>query len=141
MVRLSVVYLVVGTLLIAAWQLVDSLSFLQGRLEDARAVQPEHRSIAPALYLDMSRDFVLRARDLLDEDATYAVVTGPNVGVSSELVLPAVGGFMPYALLPRRQVPREDAEWLLCYGCEPSILRGASVGWAADGLAIVRVRE
>jgi hypothetical protein len=139
-IRLAVAYAVVGALLVAAWQLTDSLSFVDGRVDDARAVQPEHRPIAPALYLDISREFVLQARDLLDEDVTYAVVTGPNVQVSNDLVLAAVGGFMPYALLPRRQVRREDAEWLLCYGCDRTLTQAGSVGWESGGMAIVRMR-
>ena len=132
--RLGVGYVAAAALLFGAWYMFDSLSYLEGRVEEARSIRLEHRSIAPAIYLDISREFVLEAREWLDPDTTYAVLTGPNVQVSNDLVLGVVPGFMPYALLPRRQVQPAKAEWVLCYGCDRSALPNrVRMVWEGEG--------
>jgi hypothetical protein len=142
-IRLTVVYVAAVTLFFALWRVPVVSSHLDDRVDEARSIQPEYRSIVPALHLDISRDFVLEARDRVEYGSTYAVLTGSKVAVSNDLVLGAVGGFMPFVLLPRRQVAPDEADWLLCYGCDRSTLPQESrVVWEVEGggLAIAQRR-
>jgi hypothetical protein len=57
------------------------------------------------------------ARALIPPDGSYRVVPGPNVVGATELTEPYIDQFARYFLMPRR--PSPDAEWLICYGCDP----------------------
>lgn len=64
----------------------------------------------------------MAARRLLPSSARYAVLTGPEVRVSTPVTLVSVPTYSRFWLLPRREVPLRDAGWLLCFGCDESRL-------------------
>lgn len=101
------------------------------------------RQLRGAYATDVSREFVLAAIDLLPADARYAVETGGATGVSTPVTLLAVGGYSQFRLLPRRKVSVEEAQWLLCYGCDEARHAGRfTPHWrGAPGLAILRERR
>ena len=100
------------------------------------------RTLRGAIATDMSRGFVTAARDLLPAGATFAVETGDKVVVSTPVSLYAARGYSQFQLLPRRLVPPESAQWLLCYGCDQAAYASRfEVVWDAEpGLAIMRAR-
>ena len=128
----------------ALWQAPDAFHTASA---DARALERESaadRSLSGALSTDISRDFLLRAEQLLPSNAVYAVVTGPKVEVSTPVTLAAVGPFANYWLLPRVQVADpKQAQWILSYGGDlPSIgLEYAQVVEVSPGLAIAEVKH
>ena len=97
-----------------------------------------------AYGVDISREFLDAALRLLPRDATYAVVTGPNVQVSTPITLSALAPYAQSLLLPRRQRAFFDAdtEYVLCYGCDLGQQQGGGpiqVLWNGEpGLAIAR---
>jgi hypothetical protein len=97
-----------------------------------------------AYGVDISREFLSAALRLLPPDATYAVVTGPNVQVSTPITLSALAPYAQSLLLPRRQRPFFDSEteYVLCYGCDLAEQEAGGpiqVLWDGEpGLAIAR---
>lgn len=81
------------------------------------------RELAGAHGVDISRTYLLAARRLLPPSAHYAVLTGPEVHVSTPITLVSVPTFSRFWLLPRRQVSLRTAGWLLCFGCDDARLR------------------
>jgi hypothetical protein len=81
------------------------------------------RELAGAHGVDISRTYLLAARRLLPRSARYSVLTGPEVHVSTPITLVSVPTYSRFWLLPRREVPVRDADWLLCFGCNDSRLR------------------
>jgi hypothetical protein len=102
-----------------------SLDYLDRQLGGGNSVLPD-QAIA------------LEARGLIPERGSFAVAVGPRRPGWSELAVPAViDPFMRYFLLPRR--PRDDAPWVLCFGCDRSAYPGARTVWEDDeGLSILR---
>jgi hypothetical protein len=101
------------------------------------------RQLRGAVATDISREFVRATIDLLPADARYAVETGDAAGTSTPVTLLAVGGYSQFQLLPRRKVRVEEAQWLLCYGCDEARHAGRfTPHWrGAPGLAILRERR
>lgn len=105
---------------------------------------PQERRLVSAYGVDISRSFLAAALRLLPRDATYAVVTGPNVEVSTPITLTALAPYAQSLLLPRRQNPFFDAntEYVLCYGCDFAAQQASGplqVLWDGEpGLAIAR---
>lgn len=101
------------------------------------------RQLRGATATDVSREFVSAAIDLLPPDARYAVETGDATAVSTPVTLLAVGGYSQFQLLPRRKVRVEEAQWLLCYGCDEARHAGHfTPHWRGPpGLAILRERR
>jgi hypothetical protein len=83
-----------------------------------------HRILAAADSLDIDNDFVTAAPSVLPPDASYAVLLppSPEVAASSygigQITLDGLPGFLQYLLLPRRQVPPDQAQYVLCYACD-----------------------
>lgn len=80
------------------------------------------RKLAGAHGVDISRTYLVAAKRLLPRSARYAVLTGPEVHVSTPITLVSVPTYSRFWLLPRRQVPLREAGWLLCFGCDASRL-------------------
>ncbi len=55
---------------------------------------------------------------IIEPDETFAVVTGDLEAVSNDVVLDSVGPFARFWLMPRREVPLAEADWVICYGCD-----------------------
>jgi hypothetical protein len=118
--RVAAYALVGATLLLVALEVAPAWNRVHDAAARNEAFTPDQRRIVSAYGLDISREFVLAAMRLLPEDATYAVVTGDNVQVSTPLSLSALPPYARFLLLPRRQLPffTQDAQYLLCYGCD-----------------------
>lgn len=126
-----------------AYGFFTAFSDFSTRADGNRRQTPIERQLRGASATDISREFVLAAIDFLPKNARYAVETGDAAGVSSPVTLLAVGGYSQFQLLPRRKVRVEEAQWLLCYGCDEA--RHAdrfTPHWRGEpGLAILRERR
>ena len=111
-----------------------------GRAAANRDQTATQRMLSAAIATDMSRGFVLAARDLVPAGATFAVETGDKVVVSTPVSIYAVRGYSQFQLLPRRLVSSAEAQWLLCYGCDQTAFASRfEVVWDAEpGLAIMK---
>lgn len=113
-----------------------------GALEAQSALE---RELVGARRVDVDTRVLVEARRFMPEDATYAVVTGPNVRVSGPATLPAVAPFAGYWLLPRRRLPyvTPAADWVLSYGGDLRTLEVeyARVVHVAPGIALAEVRR
>ncbi len=100
---------------------------------------PEARLLAAAYSIDISRNFLLAARELIAENESYVIEAGPNVSVSTPVTLIGLRAYTGYWLLPRREEP--SPVWLLCYGCDLGPWRDRiEIRWDAEpGLAIARI--
>jgi hypothetical protein len=84
------------------------------------------RLLVAADSIDVDNDFVVAALAVLPADAHYAVILPPNPEIAASsynigaLTLSALPGYMQFVLLPRRQVPPENAQFILCYACDTS---------------------
>jgi hypothetical protein len=125
--RLAAAALVGALLLMVATEVKNGFVRVTDAAARNEAFTPSERQLVSAYGLDISRDFLAAAISLLPRDATYAVVTGPNVQISTPLTLSAVAPYAQSLLLPRRQRPFFDAEteYLLCYGCDVDAQQGA----------------
>jgi hypothetical protein len=81
------------------------------------------------------------ARALIPKSDSYKVVVDPGYDDGSDLTVQYVDSYYRYFLMPRR--PTEDAQWLVCYGCDlDSFGSRAHVVWEGDAdVSIVRVSE
>lgn len=81
------------------------------------------------------------ARALIPPEGSYRIVPGPNVEGATELTEPYIDQFARSFLMPRRPTP--DAEWILCYGCDPALLEQlADVVWdGGGGISIHRTQS
>jgi hypothetical protein len=95
---------------------------IDGKLRDNGTTALGDRELAGAHGVDISRTYLVAAKRLLPRSARYAVLTGPEVHVSTPITLVSVPTYSRFWLLPRRQVPLPEAGWLLCFGCDESRL-------------------
>lgn len=86
------------------------------RLE--RATPRLERELAGAHAVDLDRWVMIEARRIIEPDETFAVVTGNLEPVSNDVVLDSVAPFARFWLMPRREVPLAEADWVICYGCD-----------------------
>ena len=89
-----------------------------------------------SIVVDKRPLYELRA--LVPPDGSYRVVPGPNVAGATELTEPYVDQFARSFLMPRR--PSPEAEWILCYGCDPATLEQPTepVWEGGNGISIHR---
>jgi hypothetical protein len=115
---------------------------------DAYIVDPVGRSLTSGDILGISRDLQAEALTKIPPGSAYALLlpdeqsasAGYGIGpVAYETVRP----WLDYLLLPSRQVPAEQARYVICWGCDTS-------GWDHrttwlygndEGVAIGRVRR
>jgi hypothetical protein len=142
--RVVAVTLVALTLLLVVVQVVPGFDRVHDAAARNEGFTPQERQLVSAYGVDISREFLAAALRLLPRDATYAVVTGPNVQVSTPITLSALPPYAQSLLLPRRRHAFFDAdtEYLLCYGCDLGQQEGAGpleVLWDGEpGLVIAR---
>jgi len=76
------------------------------------------------------------AQALIPVHATYRLLTGSGVTEPTSLTLPFVESWFRYFLMPRR--PADDANWIICYGCDISQFGGKYIArWQDDrGISI-----
>ncbi len=140
--RCAVALVTAAALVVLIVEFGGAYDDLDGRAVANRGQTSAQRLLSGAIATDMSRGFVLAARDLVPPGATFAVETGDKVVVSTPVSLYAVVGYTQFQLLPRRRVAAPVAEWLLCYGCDQGAFAARfEVVWDAEpGMAIMRAR-
>ena len=130
------VALVVGVALVTALvRYPTAFRELNNRAAHNAAQAEAERSLEILDRLGVSRSFV-QASLRLPVDATYAVETGA-AGGTPPLAQSALPGYLQNLLLPRRLLP-EQADWVLCYGCDATKLRGHVVWREGNGVIVRR---
>ena len=123
---------------VAAWEYTGSFRALNNRAAHNASQTERDRRLEIVRTLGIDERFVDAALQL-PSDTTYVVATGPAAPAATPLAYSALPGYLENLLLPRT-VSRDDAEWLLCYGCElpPA---GLDVVWRANGMVVGRLRR
>ena len=125
-------------LALALTEYIDAFRALNNRAAHNASQSERDRSLEIARTLGIDIRFVDEALRL-PADATYVVATGPAAPAKTPLAYSALAGYLENLLLPRT-ISRDDAEWLLCYGCElPS--GGFDVAWRSGGMVVARLRR
>ena len=115
--RLAGIAAVVVVVAVVAWRAPAALRSVERQASDLAAMRVEQRDLLGARAADVDTRLFVEARRRIPTNATYAVVTGPNVEVSIPSTRDAVAPFSRYYLLPRRQVPYPaSADWVLSFG-------------------------
>ena len=115
--RLALLIAVVAAL-VAATELPFAFSEQLDRLRLERTTPRLERELAGAHAVDLDRQVMIEARRIIEPDETFAVVTGDREAVSNDVVLDSVAPFARFWLMPRREVPLAEADWVICYGCD-----------------------
>jgi hypothetical protein len=118
--------------------LVRAVDQLDDTASTNAAMNFDDREFGGGNSLVVDKRALYEARSLIPEDGRYRVIAGPGVEGATDLTEPYIDQFVRYFLMPRRPAP--DAEWILCYGCDPSGLdRPADVVWDnGAGISILR---
>jgi hypothetical protein len=97
------------------------------------------REVAGGNGLVADQTALYEARARIPENETYHVVVGADYEGGSDLTVPYVDSYYRYFLMPRR--PAEDAQWLICYGCDlERYVSRNEVVWESDkGISIARL--
>lgn len=102
---------------VVAWRTPQALRGVTDQARDLSAVPVAQRELLGARSVDLDTRIFVEARRRIALGETYAVVTGPDVEVSSSSTRHAVAPFARYYLLPRRQTPEPSAaDWILSFG-------------------------
>ena len=128
----------------ALWHFPGAFLTVSRDAGDLRSASALERELMGARGFDVDTRVFVEARRLIPEDATYAVLTGPDVQVSTPTTLPAVAPFAAYWLLPRRQLPfPSEADWVVSYGGDIRTLglEYARVVEVASGIAVAEIRR
>ena len=138
-VRGGVVACVCTAVVFGVVYLVRAVDRLDEAADVNAAANYDDREFAGGNSLVVDKRALYQARALIPEDGLYRVVAGPRVEGATELTEPYIDQYARYFLMPRR--PSADAEWILCYGCDPADLdRPAEVVWEnGGGISILRV--
>jgi hypothetical protein len=130
--------LAVVALLAAAKQLPSSLRATQSRVKANAGLSSVQRELAPAREWGINEELVLRAAEILPQDAVFTTVGG-RLARSTGAPF-----FYAYWLLPRRHTADLSAsDWIVSWGADPSRL-GVRVDVVADlggGAEILRVKR
>lgn len=102
------------------------------------AANYDDREFGGGNSLVVDKRALYEARALIPPDGSYRIVPGPNVEGATELTEPYIDQFARSFLMPRR--PSADADWILCYGCDPATLeRPGEIVWdSGGGISILR---
>ena len=97
----------------------DAFRAADAKTDDLGTLSRLDRELYPARAVDIDVDSLLAAREVIPPTATYAVLPGRRVTVSTPVTWVALPQFTGYWLLPRRQSadPRR-ADWIFAYGGE-----------------------
>lgn len=133
-----VLYLVVA-LSVGAVYYVKSLSQLGDAASRNASQSFEDREIAGGNSIVVDQRVAYEARGLIPERDSYRVLVGANLREQTELTQEYVAGWLAYFLMPRR--PRDDARWIICYGCDRSALGDSyEIRWQdGKGISIGRM--
>jgi len=127
---------------VVAWRLPPALRGVDAQVKQLAAMPAEQRELLGARTADVDTRVFVAARRLIGPHETYAVVTGPNVAVSTANTRFAVAPFARFYLLPRRQLPEPSAaDWIVSFGADLDSL-GVRLGERhaiAPGIELARV--
>lgn len=102
-------------LIAAALELPGIVRASVDEVRDGRPAEVE-RNAAPADGLGIPNDMLERAREVIPEDAHYAVVLGPSIPLDANQTV-GIPQFLRYWLLPRTfEDEADDADWVIAYG-------------------------
>jgi len=109
--------------------------------ETHAATNYDDREFAGGNSLVVDKRALYEARAVIPEDGDYRLVPGPRVEGATELTEQYIDQYARYFLMPRRPAP--DAEWIICYGCDPAGLeRPATVVWDnGAGISILEASD
>jgi hypothetical protein len=115
--QITAALIVAFALLAASKQLPHSLLEVDREVRENAPLSRPERDLAPARAFALNPTLILRAAELIPQDAVFYVARGE--GQSS--ALDAAAPFSAYWLLPRRQTtePRR-ADWILSFGADPA---------------------
>jgi hypothetical protein len=132
------ILLAVVALLAAVRQLPRSIRTAHERVEASSGLSSLQRELAPVRWWGMNERLLLRAEQILPQDAVYSVAVGRQ---QASLGAPL---FYAYWLLPRRRTKDVSrAQWIVLWGGDRSRL-GVETDVAADlggGAEVLRVRR
>ena len=129
---------------VTIWHLPGSFRATQRAVESVEGKSRLDRELIPARSFDIATEPFVVAKEVIPEDATFAFISGPKVGVSSPLVLSKGLDFAGFWLLPRRITRNlSEADWIVSYGGELAALglRYSRVIEPLPGLAVAEVRR
>jgi hypothetical protein len=99
----------------AAVELPGAFDDAADAVKDGRPDRAE-RELAPAQGLDIPDEMLLRVRQVIPEDASFAIVLGDAIELT-EAQLTGIPQFLRYWLVPRRfEDEQGDADWVISYG-------------------------
>jgi len=141
LVRVGVVFLVGVATLAAVVGLPRVVRDLGRDASRNSALSFADREIAGGNGVVADQAAVYEARDRIPEDESFHVVVGPEFPEGTDLTVPFVESYYQYFLMPRR--PRDDAPWIICYGCDLAEYgERAQVVWEnGAGIEIARIQR
>src|SRR4051794_41571104 len=98
----AVIGLALAAVAAALYQAPSAFRRQEDRAADVAATPRASRQLLAGRQADMNTDFFVTAAQTLPPAATFAVITGPGVQVSNDIVLAKAPAFGAYYLLPRR---------------------------------------
>ena len=138
-IRVGVVFLVAVTIASAVFEYPGALRSQSDAASRNSELSFSDREIAGGNGLVVDQQAVYQARARIGPDETFHVVVGEGYRGGTELTAPFVADYYRYFLMPRR--PAEDAQWIICYGCDLGQYGAAAhVVWRnGDGISLARI--
>jgi hypothetical protein len=134
------VIICVGLAAVAAvWRFPQAVASLERRADENASLSYADREFAGGNGIVIDQKALYQARARIPETEAYRVEVGPRLRTSTPLTEPYIVPYAFYFLLPRLQ--SNDANWLLCYGCDLSRYgETARILWRHDaGISIARL--
>ena len=103
-------------LALALWQLPNVFRRTSRDVDTTAHLTADQRLLLNARQYDMATEIFAAAKQMIPEDQSYVIVTGPNIQVSSPLTLQKAPFFALFYLMPRRQTDVGHAQWVISYG-------------------------
>lgn len=141
LVRVGVAATVCVAVVLSVVYLVRAVDKLGDQASANASANYDDREFGGGNSLVVDKRALYEARALIPSDGSYRIVPGPNVEGATELTEPYIDQFARSFLMPRR--PSPDAEWILCYGCDPAALEipTESVWDGGNGISIHRATQ
>jgi len=137
--------IVVLTLLVATgFALADLVTGARKQFRDIRANDTQPYGVrygGGAAGLDVDHRFILATLAFIHGDDTYAIATGPRVHASNPYTLHFMVTYFVGRLQPARYVVSDEANWILCYGCDPGKFPKFESAWDADNVYYILRRR
>jgi hypothetical protein len=140
-IRSGIVFLVVVATIAVVVQLPTVVRELEEDATRNSALSFSDREIAGGNGVVVDQAAVYAARARIPENETYHVAVGADYRGGTALTAPYVESYYQYFLMPRR--PRDDASWVICYGCDVAEVEArAEILWqGGEDISIVRVER